>query len=70
MDNNVQLDFTLIITIMEIIDSNYSVRTISSFEVSHINIGYRAEGNANIVLSLPLQRQVLRLPKSTRYFFR
>lgn len=47
-------------------DDDYGLREINTFDVHQSNINYRAEGNANIVLALPLQCQVLRLPKSKR----
>lgn len=47
-------------------NDDYGVREISTFDVHHSEINYRAEGNANIVLALPLLCQVLRLAKSKR----
>lgn len=44
-------------------------RTIDTFEISRNDIEYRAEGNANIVLSIPKRCQVLRLPKKSKRLF-
>lgn len=73
-DNN-QLDIQLKINVLELVSAcpakvtpaatvaYYITRTIRTFDVSRNDIDYRAEGNANIVLAIPQQNQVLRLPK-------
>lgn len=40
---------------------------ISGFDVDSDSAKYRAEGNANIALSLLPQKQILRIPKSSRF---
>lgn len=59
-------EFSIRITMLEMNDDDYGVREINTFDVHHANINYRGEGNANVVLALPLRCQVVRLPKSKR----
>ena len=35
-------------------------------DLSQIELIYRAEGNANLVIYLPQQKEILRLPKLTK----
>lgn len=65
--NKNHCEFSIRITTLEMEgDGGYGLREINTFDAHHSNINYRAEGNANIVLALPLRCQVLRLPKSKR----
>ncbi|XP_031622852.1 inositol-pentakisphosphate 2-kinase [Contarinia nasturtii] len=45
---------------------DYVTRVIDTFDVCRNDIDYRAEGNANIVLTIPKRCQVLRLPKISK----
>lgn len=49
--------------------TDYVTRIIDTFEISHSDISYRAEGNANIVLAMPQRCQVLRLLKNPKRLF-
>lgn len=53
------LDFSVKISILQ----DDTLQIVESFTIARSELHYRAEGNANIVLSLPRQHKVLRLPK-------
>lgn len=56
------LDFSVKISILQVKPDNI-LHLIESFTIARSELHYRAEGNANIVLSLPTHHKVLRLPK-------
>lgn len=60
------LNFNLKITVIELNEDCCSISASQSFSIPEKEIFYRAEGNANLVLSIPHRRQVLRLPKSDK----
>nr|XP_036223269.1 inositol-pentakisphosphate 2-kinase isoform X2 [Bactrocera oleae]XP_036223270.1 inositol-pentakisphosphate 2-kinase isoform X2 [Bactrocera oleae] len=48
------------------LESEATLKQQSHMELSQIELIYRAEGNANLVLALPQFKKVLRLPKTSR----
>lgn len=62
------LDFSVKISILHVKPDD-TLQLIESFTIARSELHYRAEGNANIVLSLPTHHKVLRLPKYERTFY-